>query len=203
MIINLDLRGKKIAVVGDGSDAIYRAKKMASEGAEVTIFSDVVDQTLIRASNDEANKFNITIEPANAIFARDLLRRERLSNFAMIVATDRNVEINTKLERRSRRYNILLNTLDEPATCNFSHVAVKEPIQGVEIAISTGGQSPAFASHLARKIEANIGEVDKEVFKAFVTIRQEVKRQGRSTFEVNWKEIASEVEARYHHQIAL
>ena len=202
MIINIDLHGREVAVVGDGKDAIYRAKKMASDGAKVTIFSDVIQrEDLIQGS--EAGPWEaISIEPSRAILTKRFLRGDRLAKFSMVVATDRVASVNVELERRSRRFNILLNTLDEPATCNFSHVAVKEPIPGVEIAISTGGRSPAFASHLSRKINSTIGEVDREVFDAFVSVRQEVKLQGRSTFEVNWKEIAAEIEARYRRQVA-
>ncbi len=202
MIINLDLVGRAIAVVGDGSDAIYRAKKMAAEGALVTIFSDVINHAMLDETSANPAPSTIKFKGAGEIFTKGFLRRDPIARFSMIVATDRNNEVNLKLAARTSRYNILLNTLDEPATCNFSHVAVKEPISGVEIAISTGGRSPAFASHLSRKINSTIGEVDREVFKAFVEVRQEVKRQGRSTFEVNWKEIAAEIERRHIQEVA-
>ncbi|MDA8277872.1 MAG: hypothetical protein M0Z45_06735 [Actinomycetota bacterium] len=202
MIINLDLKGRKIAVVGDGSDAIYRAKKMASEGASVTLFSDVVTVGALEESPTDRQSSSIKIEPAKKIFGRTIFARKRVADFTMIVATDRKNDINIELAKRARRYNILLNTLDEPATCNFSHVAVKEPIPGVEVAISTGGRSPAFASHLARKINSTIDEIDHEVFEAFVEARQEVKSQGRSTFEVDWKEIAAEIERRHRQKVA-
>lgn len=202
MIINLDLVGRAIAVVGDGSDAIYRAKKMAAEGAFVTIFSDVIDHAMLDETCASPAPSTIKIKRAGEIFTKGLLRRDPIAQFSMIVATDRNNQVNLKLAARTRRHNILLNTLDEPATCNFSHLAVKEPIAGVEVAISTGGRSPAFASHLSRKINSAIGEVDHEVFKTFVEVRQEVKRKGRSTFEVNWKEIAAEIERRHSQQVA-
>ena len=59
--------------------------------------------------------------------------------------------------REARSRGILCNAVDDPERCDFYYPAVVRRGQ-LQIAISTGGQSPALAQRLRRELEMEFGE---------------------------------------------
>jgi uroporphyrin-III C-methyltransferase len=93
-------------------------------------------------------------------------------NFLVITATDSS-EVNGEVYREALKRNILCNSVDDIPNCDFFFGSVVNR-GDLQIAISTAGESPAFAQQLRREIDSqlpedlgpwlkNLGEVRREV----------------------------------------
>jgi siroheme synthase-like protein len=78
-----------------------------------------------------------------------------------------------------------VNAADDPANCSVTLPAVLR--QGpVTVAVSTSGQSPALASWLRRRLEAEIGPEYAVAAELLAAERQAVIAAGRSTEDLDW-----------------
>lgn len=84
--------------------------------------------------------------------------------FLVVVATP-SAELNDRVARLARRRNVLVNVVDDPERCDFYYPALvrRGPLS---IAISTEGQSPAFAGRLRRQLEQDLPpEIGRQVLR--------------------------------------
>jgi uroporphyrin-III C-methyltransferase/precorrin-2 dehydrogenase/sirohydrochlorin ferrochelatase len=75
-------------------------------------------------------------------------------NFLVIAATD-SPEVNAQVYRGAVERNILCNSVDDIPNCDFFFGSVVRR-GDLQVAISTGGESPAFAQHLRREIDEHL-----------------------------------------------
>jgi siroheme synthase (precorrin-2 oxidase/ferrochelatase) len=177
VIIALDLQGTLSIVIGETSEALTRATRLAEEGSLVTYYFGT------RPPQIGSVHPNITLRPGLRP-RRRALRRARL-----ILATDRDARTNVFLARVLRGRPNLLNTLDEKQTCNFFHVATRRPHPSISIAVSTHGQSPRFAGVLASQLAEAVTATDLELFERFVAYRNKLHTAGASTMLADWSAI--------------
>ena len=183
MMISLDLKGRTVLVIGSSSEAISRSKTLSHEGAKVTLVS----------TSDPA--LGIQLEGINFSYQPRLRVRDVKGAF-LVIATDRNKAMNEWLFKKSRKFGFLLNTLDEKPTSNFYHVAARRVDPHIEIAVSTNGASPAFASRLSNRLANQVGIEDIAVLDAFISTRRLLKSKGRSTFDFDWTGLENHVRIR-------
>jgi siroheme synthase (precorrin-2 oxidase/ferrochelatase) len=179
MIVRLSFVNRPVVVIGSSGEAPPRIERLLAEGAVVTTLG----------SPD-------ALRPL-AWRRWKLRHRHRITSSAFVLATDRDARLNAWLARRASTAGFLLCTLDETATCNVFHVAVREPLPGVEIAVSSSGGSPAFASRLATKLERAVTEEDRFVYEGFLDLRRSTRAQGASTFSVDRSEAEASLRERY------
>ncbi len=183
MIISIELTGKKVFVIGDVPEAFQRAEAARLQGAQVSH---------IRAS--EARWFR------DHRSARHRLRRVSLRGAFLVIATDRDPDLNAWLYRRAGRYGYLLNTLDERNTCTFTHVAVRRPHPEIEIAVATGGSSPAFAAVLAGHLAQRTTAADLVVYESFKAFRSQLRNNNVATFGFDWSGLDRELRETLQHR---
>ncbi len=183
MMISLNLKGRTVLIVGSGSEAVSRSKSLSNEGAKVTLVS-TSDPTL----GTRLEGVNFSYQPK--------LRARNFRDVFLVIATDRDRAINEWLFKKSRKFGFLLNTLDEKPTSSFCHVAVRRIDPHIEIAVSTNGASPAFASRLSTRLASQVGIEDLLVLDAFVASRALLKASGRSTFDFDWTALENRVRSR-------
>jgi len=138
----LDLRGRRCLVVGGGAVGTHKAQALAECGARVTVVSP-------------------TATPALAALAAAgrLVRRPRpfverdLRGAALVVAATGVAAVDRAVAALARRRRVLVNVVDRPPECDFIVPSVlrRGPLQ---IAVSTGGRSPALAREIRRELEA-------------------------------------------------
>ena len=178
MLVSLEISGKNVVIIGSGGEALSRAKQFIRDGANVTLICGPI------------------IDVGSAEGVRVIKRSTRgrdLKGAFLVVATDRDVALNRWLDRKATKYGYLLNTLDEKATCSFYHVAVRHIEPSIDIAVSTNGASPAFASRVATRLAAEFSDTDRAVFEAFVSTRNYLKSNSLSTFEFDWDALEKQV----------
>ena len=143
MLVNL--AGRKCVVVGAGTVAAAKVEGLLLCGADVV----VVSPRAVTAIQRLARRGRLVWR------RRDFSRRDVQRKFLAIAATNSNT-INDAVFRACAAQDVLCNSVDDPEHCDFIYPAVarRGPLQ---IAISTGGRSPALAARLRRELERQFG----------------------------------------------
>lgn len=141
----LKLDGRKCLVVGAGSIGEPKIRSLLQAGAEV----QVVAPRVTAAVAGWAKAGIITW------LARDFQLSDLEEVFLVIAATSSR-RVNESVFREAQRRGILCNVVDDPEFCDFYYPAVVRRGQ-LQLAISTGGRSPALAQRLRRELETEFG----------------------------------------------
>jgi siroheme synthase-like protein len=158
----LDLNGRPVLVVGGGVVAERKVDSLLEAGASVTLVSPDVTPHL-RALERAGS---IRIVP------REFIDADLEGKLLAISATD-NAAVQEQVARDARARNVLINTVDQPALCDFIVPAVVRR-GDVVLAISTSGKSPALAAALRAKFDGMITEDLARVAEVLGRARSEV-----------------------------
>jgi precorrin-2 dehydrogenase / sirohydrochlorin ferrochelatase len=143
--IFLDVAGRKCVVVGGGEVAARKVESLLEAGARVTVVSPHLSSAL------ESIVARKTITHLDRAYAPGDIRGCVLA----YAATD-DPGLHRELAAEARALGIPLNVVDVPELCTFIAPAVLSR-GALQIAISTAGASPAFASRLKRTLEEQFG----------------------------------------------
>ena len=171
--IMLDLSGVAVLVVGGGRVAHRKIEGLLTAGAKVT----VVAQSAIDSIR------SMPVELVVRGYETADLDDVRL----VITATD-DPAVNAAVAADAGARGIWVNSADDPANCTFTLPAVARD-GAITVAVSTGGASPALASHLRGEIEdwlGQIGAADAAV--ALAAQRRDLHADGVSTESVDWSD---------------
>jgi precorrin-2 dehydrogenase/sirohydrochlorin ferrochelatase len=83
-------------------------------------------------------------------------RGSDLSGVFLVVAATSSPKLHDRLYKEARRKKVLCNVVDDPEHCDFYYGSVVKR-GGLQIAISSAGQSPALAQRLRKKLEQQFG----------------------------------------------
>jgi precorrin-2 dehydrogenase/sirohydrochlorin ferrochelatase len=85
----------------------------------------------------------------------ELTKTDLLSNFKpyLVMATTDNKSLNRKIVKHAKKLGCLAYASDDPKVSDFSHPSVINIEDTVQVAISTGGRSPAMARKLRMEAE--------------------------------------------------
>jgi precorrin-2 dehydrogenase/sirohydrochlorin ferrochelatase len=137
----LKLAGRRCLVVGGGAVAEGKIASLLDTGAKVIVVApDVTEKVSWWASTGE-------VEWRARCFCPP-----ELDDVFLVVAATSHPEVNDLVFREAQSRGILCNVVDDPERCDFYYPAVLHRGQ-LQIAISTGGSSPALAQRLRRELE--------------------------------------------------
>lgn len=159
----LNLRDKLAVVVGGGEVAERKVDLLLSCGARVRVVSSRVTPGLSR--------FGQSIEIVNRPY-----RAEDLEGALLVFAATDDPAANAAVAREARERGALANVADAPEFCDFI-VPSLVTRGGLQIAISTGGASPALAKRLRRELEAVVGPEYGELLGVLQSVRERVLRE--------------------------
>lgn len=141
----VNLAGKKCVVIGAGKIAIGKIDGLLMAGAAVTIVSPRATSFVQRLARTGAVAWR-----RRRFWAADL------DNAFLAVAATNSARINAAVFRAGQLRGVLCNVVDDPRHCDFIYPAVVRR-GSLQIAISTGGRSPALAARLRRELEQQFG----------------------------------------------
>lgn len=144
--VNLNIRNRKCLVVGGGAVGTRKVTTLVQCGAKVIVVSPVISSAL----SDLAAKGLIRINQ------REFCTSD-LNDIFLVIGATGNEELNRRISEDAEQRNLLCNIADVPKACNFILPAVITRGDLI-IAISTSGNSPAFAKKLRKKLEDQFGE---------------------------------------------
>jgi len=160
--VNLDIRNRKCLVVGGGAVGTRKVMTLLDCGAKVTVVSTDVAEKLQELSDSDIIKLE----------KRPFQISDLDEMFLVMGATD-NQEINREIHSEAERLGILCNIADRPEDCNFILPAIVNRGDLI-IAISTSGQSPAFAKKMRKDLEKEFGTEYAEFLKLMGEIRNKL-----------------------------
>lgn len=144
--INLDLTGQACLVLGGGSVAEHKVRRLLDEGAVVTVIAPALTPALqILAEEHQLSWQRRTYQPG-----------DETTFFLIICATD-DEAVSQAVSAAAKAQGKLLNVCDVPDLCNFTLPSIVR--QGdLQLTISTNGKAPAFSRWLRKHLEQNFDE---------------------------------------------
>ena len=145
MIIDLNLQGKKIIIVGGGNEAEKRIKSILNQNCEIIVISDSVNTQItkwIKAKKIKSKKQKIENMKIISEFKPNI-----------IITTTDNKKLNQKIINHAKKRGIIAYSSDNPDESDFSNPAIIDFENMIQIAIFTGGQSPAMSKKIKLKSE--------------------------------------------------
>jgi precorrin-2 dehydrogenase/sirohydrochlorin ferrochelatase len=143
--IFLKLDGHRVLIVGGGAVAEQKIEAVLRSARDVTVVAPrVTDRIQLWA--DQGRLRHVPAE-YRAGMARGY--------FLVIAATDSET-VNRAVYEEARESGALANAVDDPDYCSFYAAAVVER-GDFQIAISTGGASPALAQRVRKQLEVQYG----------------------------------------------
>ena len=146
MIVDLNLAGKNVIVIGGGVEGIRKVRGLLGQNCKITVISERLNSYLEELSQEKKIKIvKMKITNANVLDSyRDI--------FLVLAATD-NKELNRKIVEKGRLMMSFVYAADDPQVSDFSYASIIN-IEGVmQVAISTSGKSPIMARKLRIKAE--------------------------------------------------
>ena len=141
----VDLRNKKVVVIGGGHVAERKVQGLLSASAHVKLVSPEVTETLGKMASD-----GLIDHVARGFVPEDL------DNAWLVIAATDDTEIQELVYKEALSQKIFCNVVDLPEFCSFIVPSVVR--QGdLCLSISTGGKSPALTRRLRKELEQNLG----------------------------------------------
>lgn len=141
--INLDLKNKKVLIVGAGKVAFRKFKRVLETEAEIKIISSHFNQNFLPyfKTNSEQYKF----------IKRKYKKSDLNDSFLVFAATD-DKKTNEDIARMSKKNNILVNVVDNAELSDFTLPAVVR--QGkLLLTTASGSYLPALSKKIKEKLK--------------------------------------------------
>lgn len=145
MIIDLNLKGNLVIVVGGGAEAMKKVNSLLTQNCKILVVSDKV--------NTQISNY---IKQGKIDFKKSKLKDASfLSKYKpyLVMATTDDREINRKIIQKAKKMKCFVYASDDPEVSDFAHPSVINIEDTIQIAISTGGKSPAMARKLKMQTE--------------------------------------------------
>ena len=172
LIVDLHLKGNLVIVVGSGNEGVKKVSSLLTQNCEILVISDKSNSQIERYAKQGKIRFKKT-KLKDASF---------LSKYKpyLVMATTFDRTLNRKIVEKARRMKSYAYASDDPEISDFAHPSVINIADTVQIAISTGGSSPAMARKIKLKAEPffkkNISSEDIYQIKLQKFARFEVKQ---------------------------
>lgn len=141
----LKLEGRKVLIVGGGLVAEQKIEAVLRSATDVTVIAPQITPRLrLWAHQRRLKHIGLEFRPGMA-----------KGYFLVIAATD-SEQVNRVVYDEARKSGALSNAVDDPGHCDFYAPAVVSRGE-FQIAISTGGNSPALAQQVRKDLEQEFG----------------------------------------------
>jgi precorrin-2 dehydrogenase/sirohydrochlorin ferrochelatase len=155
VIVDLNLRGKLVIVVGAGQEGLKKVNSLLTQDCQILVISDSANTQITNYAKNGKIKFKKT-----KLDSADFL--DEYDPILVMAATD-DKELNRKIVQKAKKKRAYAYAADDPDVSDFAHPSVINIEDTVQIAISTGGRSPAMARKIKLKAEKIFKElIDKE-----------------------------------------
>ena len=151
MIVNLNLQDKTVIVIGGGNEAQKRINSLLKQDCEIIVISDSINSQIEKLVKAKKIKFK----------KQKIQDTKFISKFKpyMIITTTNNKEINQEIISSAKRNKIIVYSSDSPDESDFSNLAIIDFENMIQIAIFTGGRSPA----MSKEIKTNAEKIFKKI----------------------------------------
>jgi precorrin-2 dehydrogenase/sirohydrochlorin ferrochelatase len=151
MIVDLNLHDKTVIVIGGGNEAQKRINSLLKQGCKIIVISYSVNLQINKLVKAKKIKFK----------KQKIQDTKFISKFKphMIITTTNDKNLNQKIINSAKKSKIIAYSSDNPEDSDFSNPAIIDFENMIQIAIFTGGRSPAMSKKiriLSEKIFKNV-----------------------------------------------
>jgi precorrin-2 dehydrogenase/sirohydrochlorin ferrochelatase len=161
--ISLNLKGKRVVVIGGGEVAERKVESLLGSGATVVVISPDVTPALHQLAGD--GRVHLHRRPYAAGDCKGA---------ALVLSATDDSAVSRAVFEEAAAAGALVNTADQPALCDFFMPAVVRRGH-VAIAISTDGTSPGLAGRLRRQISEIVGPEYAQLAEMLSAVRNEIR----------------------------
>lgn len=175
--VNLRVAGRPCLVVGAGRVAADKVAGLLECGAVVRVVAPEAGDEL--AEMLAAGDTSLTWDQRP-------YRTDDLDGQLLVITATADPEVNHTVFVDARRAGVLVNSADDPANCSF--ILPSRIRQGrLLVTFATGGHSPALATWLRRRFEAEFGPEYDTLIDMLAEERASIRSSGRSTEGLDWQ----------------
>jgi len=134
-----------VIVIGSGNEGMKKVNSLFTQDCKILVISD--------KSNSQIEKY---VKQGKIQFKKTKLKDATfLSKYRpyLVMATTSDITLNRKIVEKARRMKSYAYASDDPEVSDFAHPSVINIADTVQVAVSTGGSSPAMARKIRLKIE--------------------------------------------------
>ena len=153
LIVDLNLKGNLVIVVGGGDEGYKKVNSLLTQDCKILLISDKVNTQLSNFIKQKKIKFKKTK-------LKDVNFLSKYKPF-LVMATTNDRQLNRKIIQKAKKMKCYVYASDDPEVSDFAHPSVINIEDTVQIAISTGGKSPA----MARKLKLQTEKIFKKIIK--------------------------------------
>ena len=146
LIVDLHLKGNLVIVVGSGNEGMKKVTSLLTQDCGILVISN--------NSNAQIEKY---VKQGKIKFKKTKLKDGSfLSKYKpyLVMATTNDKVLNRKIVQKARKMKSYAYASDDPEISDFAHPSVINIADTLQVAISTGGSSPAMARKIKIKIES-------------------------------------------------
>ena len=172
LIVDLHLKGNLVIVVGSGNEGVKKVNSLLTQDCEILVISNSPNSQIEKYAKQGKIKFKkIKLNDVNF-----------LSKYKpyLVMATTSDRTLNRKIVEKARKMKSYAYASDDPEISDFAHPSVINIADTVQVAVSTGGSSPAMARKIKLKAESffkkNISSEDIYQIKLQKFARSEAKQ---------------------------
>lgn len=171
--VNLVVEAKPCLVVGAGPVAARKVDGLRLSGANITVVApEAVAE--IRGAKDVR-------------WHQRAYRRGEVASYRLAISATGIVDVDAQVHRDAEAAGVWINSADDPERCSFTLPAVVRQ-RDLQLAISTGGRSPALARWLRSRFEREIGPEYAELLDLLAETRHEVRTTQGTSEVAGWDE---------------
>jgi precorrin-2 dehydrogenase/sirohydrochlorin ferrochelatase len=153
VIIHLNLQGKVVIVIGGGNEALKRINSLLKEKCQIIVISSTINNQIKNLVKNKKIKFKKQKIHDTSIL---LIYKPH-----MVITTTNDKKLNQKIINEAKNKKIIAYSSDNPELSDFSNPAIIDIESIIQIAIFTGGKSPAMSKKLRMESE--------KIFKKLIT----------------------------------
>jgi precorrin-2 dehydrogenase / sirohydrochlorin ferrochelatase len=153
LIVDLNLKGNLVLVVGGGNEGLKKVNALLTQDCQILVISEETNKEIEKYVKQKKLTFK-KMKLKNANF----LKKYRPF---MVMATTDDRKLNRKIVEQAKKMRCYAYAADDPAVSDFAFGSVINIEDTVQIAVSTGGRSPA----MARKIRLQAEKIFRKIIK--------------------------------------
>jgi precorrin-2 dehydrogenase/sirohydrochlorin ferrochelatase len=171
--VNLILDAKRCLVVGGGPVAARKVAGLLACAADVHVIATQVSDQLVA--------LGVPVDQRP-------YRPGDLDGYHLVIAATDDHALNRAIFAEAEAAGTWVNSADDPASCTFTLPSIvrRGPVM---VTVSTGGHSPALATWLKHRIEAELGPEFEVLVEMLSSAREDMRAAGRSTEQADWQSV--------------
>lgn len=173
MIVDLHLRGGLVIVVGAGAEGLKKINSLLTQDCRILVMAQEANPQVLKYAAAKKIRFKKTrLDDAKIL--------DRYRPYLVMATTDDRA-LNRRLVRQARKMGCMAYASDDPDASDFAHPSVINIADAVQVAVSTGGRSPAMAQKIRMRAQKVFEEIVTPEDIGAIKLQDEARREAKKS----------------------